>query len=578
MIKQPRPSTELREALLALGGLFRQAVFFSVFTNFLALTPTVYMMQVYGRVLDSRNYTTLAMLTLLVVMVYVFMEVLDWARAEILHRASLKLDQQLNDRVFNVSFYAKLRGAQGGPRAPEDMRALRDFLSSPVLLAVLDAPISLLFMILIYLINPLMGFMTAFGAVVQILLAFMTEKGTQKLLVDANRGSASAQSYAHSSLRNAEAIEAMGMLDSIHARWLEKQRQFLLSQAVASDRAGISTALSKFVQITLGSALLGLGAWLTVKGAFLDGGSMMLVASILGGRAVAPITQVITQWKLVVGARDAYERLGNLLGNIPEKPTGMSLPAPRGHLSVEAVTASAPGSPLAIIRGITFVIPAGDIIAMIGPSASGKSTLARLLVGIWPSASGKIRLDGVDVFTWNKAELGPHIGYLPQDVELFDGSLAENIARFGAIDRDKVEAAARQVGLHDVIMALPEGYDAQIGEEGCFLSGGQRQRVGLARAIYGAPQFIVLDEPNSSLDEAGEAALLDTLRWLKAEGKTVVVITHRASVFPAVDRILLLRDGAVHGYGVRDEILAALSGQQQAAPPAVAPARAAVAA
>ncbi len=568
MIKQPRQSTELREALLGLGKLFRQAVFFSVFTNFLALTPTVYMMQVYGRVLDSRNYTTLAMLTLLVVMMYIFMEVLDWARAEILHRASLKLDDQLNDRIFNVSFYAKLRGAQGGPRAPEDMRALRDFIASPTLLAVLDAPISLLFMILVYLINPLMGFMTAFGAVIQILLAFMTEKGTQKLLVDANRGSASAQSYAHNSLRHAEAIEAMGMLESIHARWLEKQRQFLLSQAVASDRAGISTALSKFVQITLGSALLGLGSWLTVKGAFLDGGSMMLVASILGGRAVAPITQVISQWKQVVSARDAYDRLGTLLGNIPERQTGMSLPPPQGNLSVEGVTATAPATQLAIIRGITFIIPAGEVVAMIGPSASGKSTLARLLVGIWPSASGKIRLDGADVFAWNKAELGPHIGYLPQDVELFDGSLAENIARFGQIDRDKVEAAARQVGLHDIILGLPDGYDSQIGDEGCFLSGGQRQRVGLARAIYANPRFVVLDEPNSSLDEAGEAALLATLRWLKSEGRTVVIITHRTSVFPAVDRILVLRDGVIQGYGTRDEIMAALSGQQPAPPPA----------
>ncbi len=568
MIKQPRQSTELREALLGLGKLFRQAVFFSVFTNFLALTPTVYMMQVYGRVLDSRNYTTLAMLTLLVVMMYIFMEVLDWARAEILHRASLKLDDQLNDRIFNVSFYAKLRGAQGGPRAPEDMRALRDFIASPTLLAVLDAPISLLFMILVYLINPLMGFMTAFGAVIQILLAFMTEKGTQKLLVDANRGSASAQSYAHNSLRHAEAIEAMGMLESIHARWLEKQRQFLLSQAVASDRAGISTALSKFVQITLGSALLGLGSWLTVKGAFLDGGSMMLVASILGGRAVAPITQVISQWKQVVSARDAYDRLGTLLGNIPERQTGMSLPPPQGNLSVEGVTATAPATQLAIIRGITFVIPAGEVVAMIGPSASGKSTLARLLVGIWPSASGKIRLDGADVFAWNKAELGPHIGYLPQDVELFDGSLAENIARFGQIDRDKVEAAARQVGLHDIILGLPDGYDSQIGDEGCFLSGGQRQRVGLARAIYANPRFVVLDEPNSSLDEAGEAALLATLKWLKSEGRTVVIITHRTSVFPAVDRILVLRDGVIQGYGTRDEIMAALSGQQPAPPPA----------
>ncbi len=564
MIK-PKKSTELKDAVSALEGLFQQAVFFSFFTNFLALMPTLYMMQVYGRVLDSRNYMTLGMLTLMVVMAYIFMEVLEWVRAEILHRASVNLDDQLNIRIFNAVFQSRLRGAQGAPRAPEDLRALRDFISSPTLLAVLDAPIALLFMILIYLINPLMGFMTAFGAIIQILLAFFNEKGTNKLLIDANRGSATAQSYAHNSLRNAEAIEAMGMLGSIHQRWLEKQRQFLLSQAVASDRAGISTALSKFVQITLGSALLGLGSWLTVKGAFVDGGAMMLVASILGGRAVAPITQVITQWKHVVAARDAYERLNNLLTNIPERPVGMSLPAPKGQLSIEGVTATAPGSPLVIIRGISLVIPAGETIAVIGPSASGKSTLARLLVGIWPAASGKIRLDGADVFAWNKIELGPHIGYLPQDVELFDGTLAENIARFSHVDKDKVEKAARLVGLHDIIMALPDGYDSQIGDEGCFLSGGQRQRVGLARAVYGDPQFIVLDEPNSSLDEAGESALLSTLQWLKSQGRTIIVITHRTSIFPAVDRILFLRDGTAQAYGPRDEVLAALSGQQQQA-------------
>jgi len=569
MIK-PKQSSELKDAMRALEGLFWQAVFFSLFTNMLVLTPTVYMMQVYGRVLDSRNYMTLGMLTLMVMIAYVFMEVLEWVRAEILHRASLKLDDQLSTRIFNAVFYSRLRGTQGSPRAPEDLRTIRDFLSSPTILAVLDAPIALLFMILIYLINPLMGFMTAIGAVIQIILAFLTEKGTQKLLVDANRGSANAQSYAHNSLRNAEAIEAMGMLHSIHQRWLDKQRQFLLSQAVASDRAGLSTALSKFVQVTLGSALLGLGSWLTVKGAFLDGGAMMLVASILGGRAVAPITQVITQWKHVVAARDAYERLGTLLANIPERQVGMSLPAPQGNLTVEGVTASAPGSPLMIIRGISFAIPAGETIAIIGPSASGKSTIARLLVGIWPAGSGKIRLDGADVFTWNKSELGPHIGYLPQDVELFDGSLAENIARFGQVDMDKVEKAAKLVGVHEIIMSLPEGYESQIGEEGCFLSGGQRQRVGLARAVYGSPQFIVLDEPNSSLDEAGEPALINTLRWLKSEGKTVIVITHRTSVFPVVDRILFLREGAIQAFGPRDDILAALSGQPAPSLPAQA--------
>jgi ATP-binding cassette subfamily C exporter for protease/lipase len=568
MINPNASSSALKDAVLAIEDLFKRAVFFSIFTNFLVLAPTGYMLEVYGRVLDSRSYTTLAMLTVLVVLAYVFMEVLEWVRSEMLHRAGVKLDAEINARVFNAVFYSKLRGVQGHPRALDDLRSLRDFFSSPTILAILDAPIALLFMVLIYLISPLMGAITAAGAVIQIILAYLTEQGTHKLLIEANRGSAAAQSYAYSSLRNAESIEAMGMLDSIHQRWLDRQRGFLYLQALASDRAGLNMALSKFVQVALGSTLLGLGCWLTVKGEFADGGATMLIASVLGGRAIAPITQVISQWKHVVTARDAYARLSNLLTHMPERETRMSLPAPKGLLTVEGVSTTAPGSPFPIIRGVGFAIPAGETVAVIGPSASGKSTLARLLVGIWPTTAGKIRLDGADIYAWNKAELGPHIGYLPQDVELFDGTLAENIARFGKVDQAKVEAAAKLVGLHELIMSLPDGYDAQIGDEGCFLSGGQRQRVGLARAVYGNPQFIVLDEPNSSLDEAGEQALLHTLQWLKSQGKTIVVITHRTSVFPVVDRILILRDGTVQAYGPRDEVLAALASQTATIPAA----------
>jgi ATP-binding cassette subfamily C exporter for protease/lipase len=555
----PKAPSELRNAMLAIEGLFKRAAFFSVFTNVLVLAPTGYMLEVYGRVLDSRSYTTLLMLTILVVLVYVFMEILDWVRAEILHRASLKLDSQINSRVFNAVFYSRLRGLPGSTRAVEDLRSVREFMSSPTILAVLDTPIALLFMILIYMIHPLMGGITAAGAVIQIILAFLTERSTNKLLVDATRGNAMAQNYAHNSLRNAEAIEAMGMLTSIHRRWLDKQHNFLLQQALASDRAGLNASISKFVQMTLSSGLLGIGCWLTVKGDFAHGGGMIFVASILGGRAVAPITQVIAQWRHIVMVRDAYARLDNLLNHLPEKPIGMSLPAPKGMLSVEGASTTAPGSPVPIIRGVSFVIPAGEVVAIIGPSASGKSTLARLMVGIWPTTTGKIRLDGADIYAWNKAELGPYIGYLPQDVELFEGSLAENIARFGRVDQDQVEAAAQIVGLHDMIAALPEAYETQIGDEGCLLSGGQRQRVGLARAIYGTPQFIVLDEPNSSLDEAGEQALLRTLQWLKSQGRTIVVITHRTNVLPAVDRVLLLRDGIVQNYGPRDEVMAALA-------------------
>lgn len=317
---------------------------------------------------------------------------------------------------------------------------------------------------------------------------------------------------------------------------------------------------------------MGAGCWLTIVGLFPGGGGLMIVASTLGGRLLAPIVQVIGGWKQVVGARDAYTRVSLLIENVALREAGMPLPPPTGQLSVEGVIATAPGSQATILRGVSFNVPAGTTLGLIGPSASGKSTLARLLVGVWPAASGKVRLDGVDIYPWNKAELGPHMGYLPQAVELFDGPLAENIARFSQVDMDKVEVAARAVGIHEMIMALPDGYDTNIGDDGCFLSGGQRQRIGLARAIYGNPRVLVLDEPNSSLDELGEHSLLQTLLALKAGGTTVIVITHRTNVLAAVDNLLLLQDGQVKAHGPRDEVLAALQrSAQQAIPIPVSP-------
>jgi ATP-binding cassette subfamily C exporter for protease/lipase len=416
-----------------------------------------------------------------------------------------------------------------------------------------------------------MGYVSVVGALAQMGLAWLTERNTQPPLTRANRSAIEAQNYANDTLRNAQVIEAMGMLHHIHDRWMKKQQEFLFTQAYASDQASASSAVSKFVQMTQGSLLLGVGAWLVIAGDHSGNFGLILVASILGARILAPITQVIGMWKQVINARDAYHRLDKLLTALPVRSIGMPLPPPTGAVSVEALVAGAPGSPGMIIRGVTFAVPAGETVAIVGPSASGKTTLARLMMGIWPAAGGKVRLDGVDVFPWNKTELGPHIGYLPQGVELFDGTLGENIARFGDIDMAKVEVAARLVGVHDMIMALPHGYDTCIGDDGCFLSGGQRQRIGLARAIYGNPRFVVLDEPNSSLDEAGEAALVQTLRALKSQGTTLIVITHRTSVLAAVDRMLILREGQVQAYGPRDEVLAAL---QAAAQPAIsAPAR-----
>jgi len=320
--------------------------------------------------------------------------------------------------------------------------------------------------------------------------------------------------------------------------------------------------------------VLGLAAWLTLIGELQVGGGAMIVAWTLSSRALGPLQMLISQWKTVVAARSAFSRLEAFLKALPVRETGMPLPPPKGALSVDGLVAGAPGNPAAILRGVNFALAPGQALAVVGPTASGKSTLARLLVGLWPAVSGKVRLDGVDVHTWNKQELGPHLGYLPQDNELFDGTLAENIARFGDVDGAKVEEAARAVGLHEIITALPEGYDTRIGAGGSVFSGGQRQRVALARAIYNNPNFIVLDEPNSSLDESGDRALLQTLMAQKSRGATLVIITHRTNVLAVVDRMLVLRDGQMQMFGPRDEVLAALSGKTKAAP-AAAPALAA---
>ena len=574
-MKSPEIRSELKLALSALRPYFKQAALFSLLINLLILAPTIYMLEVYDRVVNSRSSTTLLMLTVLVLGMYFLMELLEWVRSQVMYGAGLDFDARLGDRVFNLIFEATLRKIPGaGTSQPlSDLRSVRAFFASPAVFAIMDAPVSLLFLVLIFLVNVWLGMAAVVGALLAVFVGLLTERGTQAPLMEANRIAIEAQIYANNTLRNAEVIESMGMLGNVHRRWMEKQRKFLHQQAIASDAAGGYTAISKLLQVLQGSLLLGLGCWFLLKGELHGGAGMMLIGSILGARVLAPLVQVVGSWRQVVNVRDAYARLDKFLQALPAKQEGMSLPAPKGLLTVENVITGAPGSQVAILRGVNFALPAGETLAVVGPSASGKSTLARLLVGIWPAANGKVRLDGIDVFAWNKAELGPHVGYLPQDVELFDGTLAENIARFGEVDRAAVIAAAQAVGLHETIENLSDGYDSAIGDDGCFLSGGQRQRVGLARAIYGGPKFVVLDEPNSSLDEAGEYALVQTLAQLKAQGTTVVLITHRTNVLSAVDRLLVLRDGQTQAYGPRDEVLAALSGAAAQSPAAPAAAR-----
>lgn len=566
----PAQGPELRAALVQLRPFFTRAGWFSLFASVLVLAPSGYMLEVYSRVVDSRSYGTLFWLTVVVLGAYALMELLEWARAEVMRAAAQRFDALLSTRVFDAVFAAKLRNVPGGTAQPlQDFAKLRDFLFSPALLAIMEAPVAILMAVLLFLISPWLGWSAVVFGIAQTLVALWNERRTKQPLMQANQKAFQAQQYADGTLRNAEVIAAMGMLRATHQRWVQKQREFLNLQAQASESAGGFQALGKLLQTTLSSLLLGLACWLLLNNELHGGGGMMIVGSILGGRMLAPLLQVVAQWQAVIGVRESWQRLEALLAAVPKDPENMALPAPRGVLQVEQLMAGAPGSPGAIVRGVAFALQPGEVLAVVGPSASGKSTLARLLVGLWPAASGKVRLDGVDIFSWDKAELGPHVGYLPQGVELLEGTLAQNIARFGEVDMHKVRAAAQAVGVDALIESLPQGYETVVGPGGVRLSGGQRQRIGLARALYGAPTLIVLDEPNSNLDDEGDAALARAIAQASARGATVVVITHRTSVLGVAHKMLLIRDGVQQAFGPRDEVLAAL---QQAA---VAPRQAA---
>ena len=555
----PAQGPELRAALVQLRPFFTRAGWFSLFASVLVLAPSGYMLEVYSRVVDSRSYGTLFWLTVVVLGAYALMELLEWARAEVMRAAAQRFDALLSTRVFDAVFAAKLRNVPGGTAQPlQDFAKLRDFLFSPALLAIMEAPVAILMAVLLFLISPWLGWSAVVFGIAQTLVALWNERRTKQPLMQANQKAFQAQQYADGTLRNAEVIAAMGMLRATHQRWVQKQREFLNLQAQASESAGGFQALGKLLQTTLSSLLLGLACWLLLNNELHGGGGMMIVGSILGGRMLAPLLQVVAQWQAVIGVRESWQRLEALLAAVPKDPENMALPAPRGVLQVEQLMAGAPGSPGVIVRGVAFALQPGEVLAVVGPSASGKSTLARLLVGLWPAASGKVRLDGVDIFSWDKAELGPHVGYLPQGVELLEGTLAQNIARFGEVDMHKVRAAAQAVGVDALIESLPQGYETVVGPGGVRLSGGQRQRIGLARALYGAPTLIVLDEPNSNLDDEGDAALARAIAQASARGATVVVITHRTSVLGVAHKMLLIRDGVQQAFGPRDEVLAAL--------------------
>ena len=558
---KPSRRTELGEALYRFRRTFYGLAAFSCVINILALTPSLYMLQVYDRVLASRNETTLLMLTVLVAGLFLLSALLEFARSSVLIRVGNKFDEMLSNRVFTASFERNLRRAGGNPaQATHDLTNLRQFLTGSALFAFFDAPWTPIYMAVAFMVHPLLGFITLGGSIILFGLAYLNKLATDKPLGDANVSALQAAAFANNHLRNAEVIEAMGMLPGLRERWRKQHQRVLKLQTQASDSAARISTVSRFVRVFLQSAILGAGALLVIEGQISPG--MMIACSILLGKALGPVEQAIGTWKQLVSTRAAYARLDEILKEAPPRGNTLSLPRPRGQLSFDNVFATAPGAKQAILKGLSFKIEPGEVVGVIGPSASGKSTLARLVVGVWPAQAGNVRLDGADVYLWNKDELGPHIGYLPQDIELFEGTIAENIARFGEPDSAKVIKAAQLAGVHDMILRLPNGYDTRLGMDGASLSGGQRQRVALARAVYGDPALIVLDEPNSNLDDQGEAALVNSVRQLKQLGATVLLVTHRMNILNAVDKLMVVRDGVMVMYGARETVLDTLRKQR----------------
>lgn len=554
MAKQ-QEATDLQQALKACKGSFASVGFFSMFVNLLMLVPPMYMLQVYDRVLTTQSTDTLTMLTLLVIFLFAIMGGLELVRSRMLVRVGNRLDTAINQRLYSAMFRRNLL-TQGSQSAQPltDMTNMRQFLTGNGLFAFFDAPWVPIYLGVLFLFHPWLGLFATCAGIILLTLAIANEKATKKLLAEANGEQIQAQNLANSNLRNAEVLHAMGMLPGIMGRWSKRHHEFLAKQSQASDRAGALTNASKILRLLFQSMILGLGAYLVLQAEMTPG--MMIAGSIIMGRALAPIDQMIGGWKGFVNARGAYDRLNELLTQIPKEERRMSLPSPQGDISVEGVAAAPPGERMSVIRGINFHVGKGEHVGIIGPSAAGKSTLGRVLLGIWTAQVGDVRLDGGEITKYNRDEIGPYLGYLPQDIELFDGTISENIARFGNIDPEKVVTAARKAGVHEMILELPNGYDTVISSTSGALSGGQRQRVGLARAMYGNPVMVVLDEPNANLDDAGERALARAIEQLKADGTTLFVISHRTSVLKNMDQLLVMKEGQISMFGPRDDVLA----------------------
>jgi len=559
--------SELTATLWAFRREFLIVGLLSFLTNLLMLAPTLYMLQVFDRVLTSQNELTLLAVSLITLFLFGIMACSEWLRSRVLVRAGVRFDEQLSTRVFNASFEAYLSQSSSSPsRAFGDLIQIRQFLTGNGIFALFDAPWAPIYIAVTFFLHPWLGILSLIFAVIQAALAWFGHRHTVAPAEVAAAAGNETNSYLQSKLRNAEVLESMGMIGNLQKRWNRQYQESMGKNSLAQGLTHRVTAWSKFIRYSQQSLALGAGALLVIDGQLSPGA--MIAANVLMGRALAPIDQLVGAWRGFVSGRAAFNRLEKLLLEHPERDLALTRVAPTGAIALRRVVASAEGRTTPILKNISFEVAAGTVVAVLGPSGSGKSTLARVMVGIWPDMAGEVLLDDMPLERWNRAELGPHLGYLPQDVELFEGSIAENIARLGEVVSAKVIEAARCAGLHEMILRFPKGYDTPIGEAGNLLSGGQRQRIGLARAIYGEPALIVLDEPNANLDDAGEAALLRTVLELKAKGKTVFLITHRPGAIAVADRLIILRDGEIFADGPKERVLAALQTANPPRPPA----------
>ncbi|MDP2241533.1 MAG: type I secretion system permease/ATPase [Burkholderiales bacterium] len=533
---------------------FISAAAFSLLLNLLLLVPALFMLQVFDRVLTSRSIETLMMLLVFAVGALLFMAYLDVIRSRLLTAAAVALEKLLGPRV--LSEMIRRQATPGGGEALHglhDVNSLRAFLTGPGILALFDSPWVPIYVLVIFLFHPLLGAVAFIGALIMLALAVLNEKFARQPLEAMQLDSRKAGRFAERSIANAEVARALGMVDSLARGWETLSRNGLGNQLRASRVASVLTSITRFMRQFLQVAMLAAGAWLVIEQQATPG--VMIAGTILLSRALAPVEIAIAGWKGLVDARSAYGRLDTLLSSAPRDEAVTELPAPLGALEVERVVFGFRAQDRPVIKQVSFELAAGQALAIIGPSASGKSTLSRLIVGLWKPAVGTVRLDGADIAAWPRQRLGPYVGYLPQDVELFAGTVSQNIARMGEVDSAAVIDAARRANAHDLILHLAQGYDSHIGEGGAFLSAGQRQRVALARALYGKPRLVVLDEPNSNLDAEGEAALIEAIRSMKADGVTLVIVTHRSTLLSAMDRILVLREGLIEKFGPPSEVL-----------------------